>query len=111
MLATAGQKEEWYANFSERRLGELRRITLPRTPVYEGKKKAGPPFLGGGIRWPARPHNGIVIQASKLGEHPFNAVTRYSAVCAAHPQRERTSENSVKRKFTRNAHCPSHPMA
>src|SRR5215213_6968378 len=47
---------------------EVRRTPLPRTWVNKGKKKAGPPFLGGGMRWPARPHNGIVIQASKLGE-------------------------------------------
>jgi hypothetical protein len=33
MLATAGQKEEWYANFPERRKAELPRKTLPRTPV------------------------------------------------------------------------------
>jgi hypothetical protein len=73
------------------RESELLRIPLPRTSVNKGKKKAGPPFLGGGMRWPARPRNGIVIQASKFGKHPFRAVTRYSAVCAAHPQRERTS--------------------
>src|SRR5215208_8460400 len=82
-------------------MDELLRIPLPRTPVNNGKKKAGSPFLGGGMRWPARPHNGIVIQTPKFGEHPFHAVTRYSAVCAAHPQRERTSEteNSVTAKF------------
>src|SRR5215218_5718036 len=82
-------------------MDELLRIPLPRTPVNNGKKKAGSPFLGGGMRWPARPHNGIVIQTPKFGEHPFHAVTRYSAVCAAHPQRERTSEteNSVYAKF------------
>src|SRR5829696_7813290 len=84
------------ANFLELRLAavQLRRIHLPRTRLNNGKKKAGPPFLGGGMRWPARPLNGIVIQASKLGEHSFHAVTRYSAVCAAHPQGPRTSENS-----------------
>jgi len=89
------------ANFLELRLAavQLRRIHLPRTRLNNGKKKAGPPFLGGGMRWPARPLNGIVIQASKLGEHSFHAVTRYSAVCAAHPQGPRTSENSVKEKF------------
>ena len=51
-----------------------------RTPVNKGMKKAGSPFLGGGMRWPARPHNGIVIQTPKFGEHPFHAVTRYGAV-------------------------------
>ena len=35
MLPTAGQREEWYANFSERRLGEVRRMILPRSRVYK----------------------------------------------------------------------------
>ena len=30
MLASTGQREEWYTNFSERRLGEVRRIILYR---------------------------------------------------------------------------------
>src|SRR5215212_5073377 len=51
------------------------------------------------MRRPARPLNGIVIRASKFGEHPFHAVTRYGAVCAAHPRGERTFQNSVKPKF------------
>jgi hypothetical protein len=29
--------------------------------MNEGKKKAGTPFLGGGMRWRARPRDGIVI--------------------------------------------------
>jgi hypothetical protein len=62
LLRTSDNASE--ANFPERRQRELGRITLPRTPLNKGKKKAGPPFLGGGMRWPARPHNGIVIQAS-----------------------------------------------
>jgi hypothetical protein len=105
LLRTSDNASE--ANFPERRQRELGRITLPRTPLNKGKKKAGPPFLGGGMRWPARPRNGIVIQASKFGEHPFHAVTRYSAVCAAHPQGERTSQNAVKAKF---AELPFHAL-
>src|SRR5918993_3018747 len=76
----------------------LRRSHLPRTRVNKARRRPGRRSSEGGMRWPARPHNGIVTQASKFGEHSFHAVTRYSAVCAAHPQRERTSENSVKRK-------------
>jgi hypothetical protein len=60
MCAMAQSKSEHQKaqNFSERRLGDG-----PRKE-NRGKKTAGPPFLGGGMRWPARPHNGIVIQAS-----------------------------------------------
>src|ERR687893_802150 len=78
---------------------EVRGTPLLGRTVNRGKKKAGPPFLGGGMRRQARPHNGIVIQASIPGEHPSLAVTRYSAVCAAHPLGERTSENPIKPKF------------
>jgi hypothetical protein len=39
MLASAGQREEWYANFSEIRKAEVRGINLPRTPVNKGIKK------------------------------------------------------------------------
>jgi hypothetical protein len=68
--------------------------------VNKARRRPGSRSSEGGKRWPARPHDGIVIQASKLGEHPFHAVTRYSAVCAVHPQGKRTSENSVMTKFT-----------
>src|SRR5215204_6926949 len=106
MRSTLQEQRSWpfsryraLPSFSERCQREVRRIPLPRTPVNNAKKKAGPPFLRGGMRWPARPHSDIVIQASKFGEHPFHAVTRYSAVCATHPQRERTSEDAVYANF------------
>jgi hypothetical protein len=38
------------------------------------------------------------VQA-EFEEYPFHAVTRYSAVCAAHPQGQLTSENSAQEKF------------
>jgi hypothetical protein len=39
------------------------------------------------------------FRTSEVRRAHFHAVTRYSALCAAHLQGERTSENSVKAKF------------
>jgi hypothetical protein len=39
MLASAGQREERYANCSEYALGEVRIIPVPRTSVHKGKKE------------------------------------------------------------------------
>ena len=54
MLATAGQKEEWYANFLELRLGEVRDSCHPRVRYFSmrrvgehpGRRSASPVGLG-----------------------------------------------------------------
>jgi hypothetical protein len=47
-MASWAVASDEHPNFPEPLTGEVRRIALPRARVSRGKKKAGPPFLGGG---------------------------------------------------------------